>query len=355
MKPAFAFQWHITDECDQRCKHCYIFAEGACVKTKRMSWEQIQRVLIDAEYMCGRLGRTPYFYLTGGDPILHPDFWRLAELLHERGHMWAVMGNPFHLTPAVCARMKELGCRKYQLSIDGLEATHDMFRKPGSFAATLEAIATIREADIWCAVMSTVSSVNVAEIPQLIDLMAQLEVDVYAFGRYCPTSGQKAEEYHITPTAYREFLLACQQRIEAHEAAGCLTTFQRKDHLWALLEYEQGKFQLPKGARRGMVYGGCHCAISHMTITPMGDVFACRRMDSCVGNAFEQSLEQVFLGAKMEGRRQFDRFSKCARCELAGVCRGCPAVATGYSGGDMYAPDPQCWKEIADDAPAYFD
>ena len=24
MKPYFAFQWHITDTCDQRCKHCYI-------------------------------------------------------------------------------------------------------------------------------------------------------------------------------------------------------------------------------------------------------------------------------------------------------------------------------------------
>ena len=28
MKEYFAFQWHITDECDQRCKHCYIFFEG---------------------------------------------------------------------------------------------------------------------------------------------------------------------------------------------------------------------------------------------------------------------------------------------------------------------------------------
>ena len=52
MKPAFAFQWHIADEFDQRCIHCYIFAEGACVKTGRISWEQIQRVLIDAEDMC---------------------------------------------------------------------------------------------------------------------------------------------------------------------------------------------------------------------------------------------------------------------------------------------------------------
>lgn len=52
--------------------------------------------------MCGDLGREPYFYLTGGDSLLHPRFWTLARLLHERGHMWAVMGNPFHLDADVC-------------------------------------------------------------------------------------------------------------------------------------------------------------------------------------------------------------------------------------------------------------
>ena len=94
-KPAFAFQWHITDECDQRCKHCYIFANGACAGFKRMPWEQMVEVVDQAQALCERSGRQPYFYVTGGDPILHPDFWRLAELLHERGFMWCVMGNPF--------------------------------------------------------------------------------------------------------------------------------------------------------------------------------------------------------------------------------------------------------------------
>lgn len=28
MQPYFSIQWHITDTCDQRCKHCYIFSEG---------------------------------------------------------------------------------------------------------------------------------------------------------------------------------------------------------------------------------------------------------------------------------------------------------------------------------------
>ena len=34
MKQYFSFQWHITDECDQRCKHCYIFSEN-CNKNHR--------------------------------------------------------------------------------------------------------------------------------------------------------------------------------------------------------------------------------------------------------------------------------------------------------------------------------
>lgn len=353
MLPSFAFQWHITDACDQRCKHCYIFSEGAC-HLASMSSDQIDHVLNDAVQMCQNLGREPYFYLTGGDPILHPDFWRLAEMLHDRDLMWAVMGNPFHLSPEVCSRLKELGCRKYQLSLDGMREIHDDFRMPGSFDCTLNALDMLHEAGIWTAVMTTVSSANANDIPDLIDLMAEKKVDVYAFGRYCPTSEQKSEEYHIPADAYREFLLKCQERIEYHERSGCPTTFQRKDHLWTLLEYEQGKFTIPEGIEPGMVYGGCHCGISHMTITPTGDVYACRRMESCVGNAFEQSLEDIFLGVQMEEHRKFSAFSKCSRCELAAFCRGCPAVAAGYSDGDMYAADPQCWKEIAEDAPYYF-
>jgi radical SAM protein with 4Fe4S-binding SPASM domain len=49
---------------------------------------------------------------------------------------------------------------------------------------------------------------------------------------------------------------------------------------------------------------------------------------------------------QMEQYRQYDRFKKCARCELKAWCRGCPAVASGRS-GDFYDADPQCWKEVS--------
>ncbi len=84
MKSYFAFQWHITDTCDQRCKHCYIFAENSCKKLTETPWGKMRQVVSSCEEMCEKIGRTPYFYITGGDPILHKDFWKLAELLKEK-------------------------------------------------------------------------------------------------------------------------------------------------------------------------------------------------------------------------------------------------------------------------------
>ena len=49
MSEYFAFQWHITDECDQRCKHCYIFAENSSKKLDSMSFEQMQGVVSNCE------------------------------------------------------------------------------------------------------------------------------------------------------------------------------------------------------------------------------------------------------------------------------------------------------------------
>lgn len=173
MKPYFAFQWHITDTCDQRCKHCYVFAEDNRKKLTEMPFDKMEKVLESINDMCERLGRTPYIYITGGDPILHIDFWRLAEKLKENNIRWAILGNPFHLDDDVCRKLHDHGCVKYQLSLDGMRETHDMFRKPGSFDTTIEKIDCIRNSGMFCAVMSTVSSANIDEFPQLIDLCAE--------------------------------------------------------------------------------------------------------------------------------------------------------------------------------------
>ncbi len=344
MKPYFSFQWHITDECDQRCRHCYIFSENQCKKPDSMTWAQMKDTLRNCLDFCSVYDRQPYFYLTGGDPILHPDFWNLLGLLKKKAIPFTILGNPFHLDDAVCQKLREYGCRKYQLSLDGMQKTHDRFRKPGSFAITLEKIACIKKAGIRSVIMSTVSGANIEEIPDLIDTVVARKADVFAFARYCPTSEEK--EVGISPLRYRRFLADCDQKFKKYEAAGCETYFSRKDHLWTLYEYETCAFRIPETAKEGMIYGGCNCGNCHLTILPTGDVFACRRVqNSRVGSVFEDRLADLWTG-RMEEYREYTAFEKCARCELLAWCRGCPAVASSRD-GNFYAADPQCWKEVA--------
>ncbi len=343
MKRYFSFQWHITDECDQRCKHCYIFSGDAGHECKSMTWPQLEDAFYNCLDFCQVYDRLPYFYLTGGDPILHPDFWRLLALFQEHSVPFTILGNPYHLNDPVCREMKFFGCEKYQLSLDGLRETHDWFRKPGSFACTIEKIGCINRAGMRSVIMTTVSKTNRAEVPGIIDAAVAAGANVFAFSRYVPTGGDL--DASMTPGEYRDLLAVCDKKFKAYEAAGCQTYFNKKDHLWTLYAYETGAFQLPADAEAGMIYGGCNCGNCHITILPTGDVYACRRVaESKVGNVFADRLADVWV-CGMERYRDYTKFQKCAKCELLPYCRGCPAVARGTS-GDFYAADPQCWKEV---------
>ena len=343
MKEYFSFQWHITDECDQRCKHCYIFAENACRAIDSMNREQMEETLYNCLDFCELYDREPYFYLTGGDPILHPDFWWLLTEFKKRDIPFTVLGNPFHLTDENCRRLKEHGCLRYQLSIDGMRETHDWFRKPGSFDLTLEMIGTLNRAGIRPIIMTTVSGTNIDEIPDIIDTVVKHDAKVFAFARYCPTAEEK--DVGIEPARYRKLLADCDRKFKEYEAAGCDTYFNKKDHLWTLYEYETGEFTIPADTEEGMIYGGCNCGNCHLTILPTGDVYACRRVqNSRVGNVFEDRLADVWV-SEMETYRDYTKFEKCKKCELLAFCRGCPAVASGKD-GNFYAADPQCWKDV---------
>lgn len=342
MKRYFSFQWHITDECDQRCRHCYIFSDDKRKRLDSMSWKQIDETFYNCLDFCEVYGRLPYFYLTGGDPILHPDFWRLLAIFKEHNVPFTIMGNPYHLNDHVCREMKYCGCEKYQLSIDGLHETHDWFRKPGSFDCTIEKIGCINRSGMRSVIMTTVSKTNYMEVPGIIDAVVTAGANVFAFSRYVPSGG--GLDASMTPQEYRGLLAACDKKFMEYEADGCQTYFNKKDHLWTLYEYETGTFKIPAYAKEGVIYGGCSCGNCHITILPTGDVYACRRVaGSKVGNVFEDRLVDVWV-CEMEAYRDYDKFKKCGKCKLKAWCRGCPAVAKGTN-GDFYDADPQCWAD----------
>ena len=90
----FAFQWHITEACDQRCKHCYIYALGSHAKFQAMALEDMVQVIENCQAFCRRAGRLPYFYLTGGDPILHPQLLAAGRAAEGAGPSLRHPGQP---------------------------------------------------------------------------------------------------------------------------------------------------------------------------------------------------------------------------------------------------------------------
>lgn len=342
MKQYFSFQWHITDECDQRCKHCYIFSENVTKPIVSMSLEQMKKVFDNCIEFCSKVDRKPNFVITGGDPLLNKDFWSLLEIMKNHNCEFSILGNPFHIDTELCKKLKSYGCDSYQMSIDGMKQTHDWFRKPGSFDITLEKIKCINDAGIDSVIMTTVSDKNINEIPDLIDVVVEHEVNIFGFARYCPTSLQK--DTNIKPLEYRELLDKCYNKFQQYKSKGCKTYFGYKDHLWTLYLYEKGIFKIPERAEKGIIYDGCNCGNSHMTICSNGDLLACRRFDGKVGNVFENKISDVWFN-EMERYRDYDKFEKCSKCELLSFCRGCPAVAYGKT-HNFYAADPQCWKEV---------
>jgi radical SAM protein with 4Fe4S-binding SPASM domain len=283
-----------------------------------MTVSEMNAVINNIKEFCKKAERLPYLYITGGDPILHPQFWTLARTLKSESIPFAILGNPFHLTPEVCEKLHAYGCRKYQLSLDGLRQTHDQIRRPVSFDESLAVIPYLRNAGIDVAVMTTVSRWNYKEVPTLIDIVVANKVDIWLMN-------------------------ACWEKFEQYK--DCATTFNLKDHLWTLFKYEKGLFNPADYPDDDFVYDGCNCGNCHFTILSDGAVFACRRMESKVGNALTDDLYELFTGSKMDAYRTYENFEKCARCELLRFCRGCPAVSAGYH-GNMYAADPQCWKEV---------
>ena len=141
--PKFSLQWHITDRCDQRCKHCYIYSRGEDTLCTEMNVDALKGIFHNFIDTCEQMHRSPSFVITGGDPLLYPHIWELLEIFKENGIHFIILGNPFHLSESVAARLHDLGCTCYQMSLDGLRKTHDRIRMPGSYDTTLSKIPII--------------------------------------------------------------------------------------------------------------------------------------------------------------------------------------------------------------------
>ena len=106
--------WQITNECNLACMHC-IEESGPGKRFKdELTEEQVFSVL---EQMMAL--EIPYLSFSGGEPMLHPHFFAMAEYVCARGSQLKVETNGHFLTPENCARLRDIGVKAVQVSLDG--------------------------------------------------------------------------------------------------------------------------------------------------------------------------------------------------------------------------------------------
>jgi len=152
-------EFQITDRCNLRCRHCYI-GEGL---HQDLPLEKIFKVLKEFEEIQGlRL------LLSGGEPLLHPHFWKINEILREYPFRSILLSNGTLITKETA---KKLCVHEVQISLDGMKEGHESIRGEETFEKTLQAVDNLQEANIRVSVATMIHRRNLKEFDKLASLI----------------------------------------------------------------------------------------------------------------------------------------------------------------------------------------
>jgi len=158
----------ITDRCNLRCRHCYLGDSGK----RDMDVDLFDNVVGAFTEMGGlRL------IVTGGEPLLHPDFERLNAALAELPCRVVLATNGTLLGPDLAG---ELHFREVQISLDGTRASHDELRGEGSFEAALRGCEAVRGAGLDLSIATMIHSRNLGDLPALETMVSDLGTVAWA-------------------------------------------------------------------------------------------------------------------------------------------------------------------------------
>jgi radical SAM protein with 4Fe4S-binding SPASM domain len=328
----FYFQWHITDRCNLRCKHCY-----------HDNYQQIgldiSQLLKIGEHLCGAIkewGKIGSFSITGGEPFIRrDDVMQLLDFFDNReeiGHI-DILTNGTLIDQKIINNLNRYKkIRRIQFSLEGLEKTNDKIRGKGSFDVITSKIKQLTMSGLKTSVMMTIAKYNRDEVIPLAETLAEVSVEYFILDRFIP-EGQSAdmkkavldsiELKEIYQKCYSYFKKTLKPRMLLYRTLFCLLNPEDK-HIGAI----------------------CSVGNNALTIMPNGDVFPCRRLPIKLGNILKNSVYEIWYTHPIlwEFRDPNNLKGKCKHCEYIPVCRGCRAFAYAIT-GDYFEADPQCWKD----------
>ena len=334
-------QWHITDRCNLRCRHCYQAAYGgdelplAALLEVLTQFEQLVTARQASERSEGRGRVASHVTVTGGEPLLREDLFDFLTALRARpaSRRFALLTNGTLIDAATAQRLAALQPTFVQVSIEGTPATHDAIRGAGAFDRAVAGLQHLVRQRVPTMLSFSAHRGNYREFAAVAWLGAALGVGRVWCDRVIPCgSGAELADQVLTPAETRELfesMGAVRSEIEG-----------RRKHRTEIAMHRALQF---------LVGGGepyrCKAGSSLLTILPNGDLLPCRRLPITVGNVLQTPLATLYRESEvLRGLRESAPPSACGDCVYRRACRGGLRCLAYAATGDLSSLDPGCWQ-----------
>jgi selenobiotic family peptide radical SAM maturase len=320
--PSFTLQWHITQACDLHCKHCY----DRSTRTP-ITLSNAVRILDDLRRFCNKKYVTGAVSFTGGNPLLHPEFSEIYRAAAERGFSLAILGNPAprkRIAELIEIQMPAF----YQVSLEGLRDHNNSIRGHGHFDRVLTFLEVLKELSVSSMVMLTLTSENIDQVLPLAEMLRD-KVDVFHFNRLSMV-GEGANLKLPDVRSYRTFLESYVDAARENPVLGI------KDNLINIILRDRGI--APFGGCTGY---GCGAAFNFMSLLADGEVHACRKFPSLIGNIHRQGIAEIYESEQAQCYRSGS--AACRSCTIRPVCGGCLASVHSHGMNVFESRDPFCF------------
>jgi len=347
--------YNCLKRCNLKCIHCYAHATTEEAPDTLSTDEAKAMIDSAAEFGC------PVMLFSGGEPLMREDIFELMRHAAGRNMRTTLSTNGTLIDREVAKELKTCNMGYVGISLDGMEDTHDKFRRTrGCWKKALEGIEHCKAEGIRTGLRITMTRHNFREVPDILDMIVERGINRACFYHLVYTGrGSDLMEQDLTHQEARDTMDVIIEKTLAMHRAGhdkeILTVDNHADgpYIWLWTEKNRpglaGRVWDMISVNRAQSTGQGISSVSWN-----GDVLPDQFWrDKVLGNIRKNSFEQIWMNPDNEflqnlRRREELVKGKCARCRFLEVCRGGFRARAEAKYGDLWAEDPACyltWEE----------
>jgi MoaA/NifB/PqqE/SkfB family radical SAM enzyme len=162
--------WQITRDCDLACLHCCTESAPGKRLPDELDREEMIQVVDDIVR-----NEVPYVMLCGGEPLVAPHFFEIAEALGAAGIQLKIETNGQRFSEETALRLARLPVRSIQVSLDGdTQEVYERQRPRGSLAKAHAACRAARAAGLPLEVTFAPTRLNLHQAAAVIHRAREL-------------------------------------------------------------------------------------------------------------------------------------------------------------------------------------